>query len=477
MKRILLIDPYFEKGLKGFPLGLAYIAAVLENDYYVSVLDLAARAYVEKKSPDEILREKLVNFMPDIVGITSTSPTHRSALEAASIIKSYGNIPIIKGGPHETNAQGASLKKYRIRGKAQYLIDYSVVGEGEETIVELVNKIVAGSSAQGVKGVVFREQGKIVDNGRRDLISCLDSLPMPARHLFYMDARFDEYYKAALFRGKKSTSIMTSRGCPFSCTFCSSVQNWRDPINPKNRKPRQRSVESVIWEIEYLYSKCGFKGFMFEDDMSIFDKEWFLKFAKQLQENGLNIEYSLQTRADKMDDDIASALADSGCVFVYFGIESGVQEILDKCKKGINLESAAKAFHIARKYGIRTMASVQIGLPGEDLEKFTTINKTIKVLNEKLRPDEVALSLTCLYPGSELAVVEGVTPEMYEDYSLRSFDEELSQLTAHGSNSIHTRNLEIKLQQNSAIIKKVINLFEQGLKDILLFKPSRLYNI
>jgi len=422
-RKIVLIDPYFKEGLKGFPLGLAYVAGALRKDYEVSVVDLTARATIEGKEPEIILREKLQEVKPDMVGITSTSPTHKNALDVAKVVKEYGNIPVIKGGTHETNASGTT-----IRNNSE--IDYSVVGEGEETIVELADRISKGESAKGLEGVIFRDNTELVDNGRRALISDLDSLPRPARDLFYLDERFDEYYSAKLFDGKKSTSIMTSRGCPYSCSFCSSKVNWG--------RVRQRSVENVVEEFEELYLE-GFRGFMFEDDMSLANKKWFLRFAEQTKE--LGIEYSLQTRVDAIDEKTAKALSESGCKFMYFGIESGVQEILNTCNKRITLEQAEKAFSTARKYGIRSMASIQFGLDGEDFENLSTVRETIRTLNERLRPDEVAVSYTCLYPGSPLANQEGITSEMYEHYTKTQADGQIYNKTAHGSYSIHPKGL------------------------------------
>lgn len=424
--KILLIDPYFREGLKGFPLGLAYIAGALrEKGYSISTLDLTARATLEKRKCEEILNEELKRQNPDIVGITSTSPTHKNALYVARLVKQFRNIPIIKGGVHETNCAETTLRN-------NPEIDYSVIGEGEETIVELVERISKGESIRGLEGVVFRDGESIINNGRRKLIPNLDTLPRPARDLFYSDEKLSQYYSANLFNGKKSTSLMTSRGCPYSCSFCSSKVNWG--------KVRQRSVENVVKELEDLYSQ-GFRGFSFEDDMSLVNKEWFLDFASQLKQKGLQLEYSIQTRADAVNEEVIRTLANSGCKFMYFGVESGVQKILEGCKKGITLEQAENAFKIARKYGIRSMASIQFGLPGEDLKNLSTVRETIRMMNEVLKPDEVAISYTSLYPGSPLAIKEGITPEMYENYIKTRADEEIYPKTAHGSFSIHPRYL------------------------------------
>ena len=438
----MLVNPYFKEGLKGFPLGLAYIAGALRKEYDVRVLDLTARATIDRKNHLDILAEELKIFEPDIVGITSTSPTHSNALEVARLVKNYRDIPVIKGGPHETNCAEITIKN-------NHEIDYSVVGEGEETIVELVKRISKKQNIKGLEGVVYRKGNEVINNGGRKLIPNLDTLPIPARDLFYQNEKLNEYYSASLFDGKKSTSIMTSRGCPYFCSFCSSKSNWGNI--------RQRSVENVIGELEELHSQ-GFEGFMFEDDMSLINKEWFLKFAREIKKKRLQIEYSLQTRVDAIDDEIIKELSDSGCKFMYFGIESGVQNILDNCKKGITIKQAEKSFELTRKYKIRSMASVQFGLVGEDMENLTTIQETLRVLNDILIPDEVAISYTCLYPGSPLAIKEGITPQMYENYVQTQADEEIYTKTAHGSYAIHPTGL------TSEKIKEIERLIDSELK-------------
>lgn len=452
--KIMLIDPYFEEGLKGFSLGLAYIAGALIKDHTVLVLDLTAKSAIYHMDPDDVLIKEFNRFNPDIVGVTSTSPTHKNALHIAKIIKKIKNVPIIKGGPHESGCLDTTIKN-------NPEIDFTVVGEGEETIVELVNRIAEHKSVCGVQGVVFREDGKIIINSKRKLIPNLNNLPKPARDLFYLNKEFDDYYSSGLFNGKKSTSIITSRGCPYSCSFCSSKAGWG--------MLRQRSTDNVIEEIEELYSQ-GFRGFMFEDDMSLLNKAWFFEFAKKLQEKGLSIEYSLQTRVDvfkgKDAKKLAKVLKKSGCKFIYFGVESGNQEILNKCGKAITIKQAELAFQIVRQQGIRSMASIQFGLLGEDLENLSTVRETIKILNEQLKPDEVAISYTALYPGSPLANKYGVTPEMYESYVKTGADSEIYTKTAHGTHSIHTPGLTSeKIMEIEKILREELRIkrFDVGL--------------
>lgn len=422
--KIVLIAPHSDEVMKGFPLGLAYIAGALKDRHQLFVLDLSARVAVEQKDPNEILTEELLRFRPDIVGITSTSPTHLSATETAKVVKETlgDNVKVIKGGPHETNCAPTTLKYHPE-------IDISVIGEGEETIQELVAALDTGISLDNIQGIAYRKGDEVIVNPRRALISDLDAIQRPARELLYLNELLQDYYNSDLFQGRKTATMVTSRGCPYSCSFCSSKVNWE-------RKLRTRSVGDVIDEIRKL-SEDGFKGFMFEDDMAIANKEWFLDFSEKLKE--LKIHYSMQTRVNAIDEEVAQALKDSGCAYIYFGVESGVQEILDNCGKRVTVEQARKAFELMRKYNIRNAATIQFGLLGEDLQELTTVRETIRILNEELKPEEVCVSYTSLYPGSDLAVSNGISAEKYE--RRLTSDVKLGHIVAHGANAIHPQEL------------------------------------
>jgi len=164
--KILLIDPYFLEGLKGFPLGLSYIAGALKKQRYnLKVLDLTALSLIKKQDYSEILKQEFLKFNPDIVGITSTSPTHKNAIQVAKIIKSIKEVPIIKGGVHETNCAFYTLKN-------NSEIDYSVIGEGEITIVELVDAIINKKDLSKIEGIAYREKGEIKINKERAQRKC-----------------------------------------------------------------------------------------------------------------------------------------------------------------------------------------------------------------------------------------------------------------------------------------------------------------
>lgn len=456
MERILLVAPYFKEGLGGFPLGLSYIAGALKDEHDVSVLDLTARATVSKKNSDDILQEELRKQSPTIVGVTSTSPTHLEAVRTAKIIRDVlgEEIPIIKGGPHETNCATTTLRYHTE-------IDVSVVGEGEETIVELVDKLSSKSPLDSVLGIVYRDGRIVKETLRRPLIKDLGSIPRPARELFASDENLQRYYDSNIFNGKRTASLLTTRGCFYNCNFCSSKTNW-------GRVLRLRNVEDVVNEIEDLVSE-GYEAFRLEDDMSIPNRRWFLEFAEEIGKRGLDIEYSLQTRVSMINDDVAKALRNSGGTFVYFGVESGVQDILDRCGKGITLQQTRNAFELTRKYGVRSMATILFGLPGEDLEDFSTVRETIAFVNG-LNPSEgVAVSYISLYPGSDLAEANGITAEEYERAINDHLGSGIGRRIAHGSYAIHTPELT---PDKIEVIEKML---DSELR-IARFTPDMLYS-
>jgi len=454
--KTLLIAPYFKEGLKGFPLGLAYIAGSIKDDYDVYGLDLTAKATVENKNPEKVLRDELLRIKPEIVCITSTSPTHLSAIDTARIVREElgKDVLIVKGGPHETNCAPTTLKYHPE-------IDVLVIGEGEKTMKEILDTVAQGKSLEKVLGIAYKQNGEIKVNPRRPLISDINSIPRPARELFYSTDELQRYYDAKIFGGRKTATLITSRGCFYNCNYCSSRVIW-------GRTLRQRKVEDVLNEIEDLYT-LGYKGFQFVDDNGISDKNWFLRFAEALKQSEMDVQYAMQTRVNSIDDKVAKALQESGCTFIYFGIESGVQEILDICGKGITLKQAKRAFELTRKYGIRAMASIQFGLLGEDLKNLSTVRETIKVINEMLRPDEVVISYTSLYPGSDLANHYGITAEEYEKRINDGINKAVGKKLFHGTKAIHPPEL------TSNKIEEIEQLLDKELK-IPRFKPTELYS-
>ncbi|HYB93013.1 MAG TPA: radical SAM protein, partial [archaeon] len=234
---ILLVAPPYYRDVTIFPLGLAYVAAVLKNEgQNVEVLDLSVDT---EKMP--VLGDYIVKTQPDMIGITCATQTFRSALEVAKIAKqSLPEVKVIVGGPHPT------IMKENILKHPEF--DIAVIGEGEETIAELSHILEVGGSLCSVQGIIWKQGEKIHSNEQRPLIKNLDSLPFPARNLF------------PLSRYKVAGSIQTSRGCPYRCIYCITSN-----ISP-GRTWRARSPANVIAEMQMMYHEFNIRRFQIMDD-------------------------------------------------------------------------------------------------------------------------------------------------------------------------------------------------------------------
>ena len=382
--RVLLTTPlgiektelYRVLGIKAPPLGLAWIAAVLEKEGIdVKVIDAPTIGLSEQ----EFMR--IVDmWSPDIVGITSLTPTIYLAYRTAEITKTVDpNIKVIIGGPH------ATCMWFDVLNECPY-IDYVVVGEGEYTALELVKALERNGDVSSVKGIAFRNKnGNPVFTGVRPLIKDLNKLPLPARHLLPMD-------KYTLF-GKpiRIAHIMASRGCPYGCAFCSTSYFF-------GRKVRFRSPELVAEEVEECVHKYRAKIIVFTDDEFTINHKWLLKFINELRERKLDIKWSCGSRVDTVNKDILRKMISSGCTGIYYGVESGSQEILNKIGKRITLKQAEDAIRSSKELGIMTVATFMLGLPWETIDDMKkTVNFALK-----LDPDYAQFTVATPYPGTSL---------------------------------------------------------------------------
>lgn len=376
-KKILLIRPApaFEQfGDESFmPLGMAYIAAVLEkNGHEVRVTDLL----VNKKTESEIL-ETIASFSPSHIGFTVVTPVINPAYELCSAIREkFPNIVIIAGGPH-----ASALPEECIENG----FDFAVIGEGEETIAELIN----GRPLEEIKGIAYKKNGTRVKTDKREYITDLDSLPLPARHLFD-----SAVYKGQEALGSKQPvfSIMTSRGCPYSCTFCYKAVF--------GNKFRARSAESVVEEWVMLKEKYGAAEIAVVDDSFTTDPARVHKICDMLIERKVNVRWSCPNgiRTDIGGLDMLKKMKKAGCYRAALGIESGSQEILDKIGKRTKREKIEQMVKNCRSAGIRTMGFYMLGNPGETRK---TMQETIDFA-KKLGTDYAQFLLPIPYPGTKL---------------------------------------------------------------------------
>jgi radical SAM superfamily enzyme YgiQ (UPF0313 family) len=375
------------------PLGIAYIASVLEkNGISVKIIDAPAL----KMSIEEVVSE-IKKDSPSLVGLTCTTPIMPHASKLMRRIKEeIPELPIVCGGNHPTFCDEDTLR----RGA-----DIVVRGEGEITFLELYRALENGEDLKKVKGLSFFDNGELVRTDEREKIEDLDSLPFPARHLLPMDR-----YKA-LGLPHKFTTIIASRGCPMGCSFCASSAFH-------GKKLRIRSIQNVVDEIEEVIENYDVEFITFMDDTFTLIKKWVEEFCEEIGKRGIEIKWGATARVDRMSLDLLRKMKKSGCVALFIGVESGDQEILDRITKNVVLDQTKKAFENMRKTGILSIASVSIGYPGETRE---SVKKTMKFI-DRIKPDYFVVSIATPYPGTrfyeEMKEKGLIISERWDDFTL-----------------------------------------------------------
>ena len=337
MKTLLINPPYAFSEVPIMPMGIGYIAGVLERSgHEVQILDLL----VSKYSREKIVR-KLKEYKPDIVGTTAVTMNYPVALDILQHCKSMDeDIITVIGGSHVTFSAVETL------GEAPW-VDVVVRREGEEVMLEMVG----GKKLEDIRGIAYRDNGEIKQTDDRPLIENLDELPLPARHLFPLS----RYHALAVH-----ASIIAGRGCPFSCIFCVGSKMG-------GRRARYRNPKLVVDEIEQVLD-YGFREVNFEDDLLTLNHRHINAVCDEIITRGLKFNWSIFSRADTVNLELLQKMKKAGCTWMLYGVESGNQQILDTVKKKITLEKIREGVRLAKEAGIEVMASFIIGLPGETRE-------------------------------------------------------------------------------------------------------------
>lgn len=368
------------------PLGVLYIASMLlDRGHNVEVVDCDQEGnYLES------IYKTLSMLNPEFIGISCMTATFMSAIGTARFIKSIDSkYKIVLGGIHPHYFPQKILSDYKE-------VDCVAIGEGEHTIVELVEQQLPLSM---IRGLAFRSNGQIVVNEKRTLIDNLDSIPFPARELvdkyeynFAASLSLKDPRRYFFARKREFTSIITSRGCPFSCTFCANSAFNEGRI-------RYRSAENVLAEISELVDK-GYTKFFFMDDHFTSKPDRAIQICKGLQSLRAqhNIRWLCLGRADNPQDELYRAMKDAGCMQILIGLESGSQSILNYFNKKINLEKVRRTVNCAKKYNIDILASIILGAPCETDE---TIKETSRFLNS-LDIDFLEVNKLAIAPGTEI---------------------------------------------------------------------------
>jgi radical SAM superfamily enzyme YgiQ (UPF0313 family) len=350
------------------------LAAVLEkNGYEVDVIDCQALGVSFEEAKNELSKRQ-----PDIVGLTSTTLTYKSAIKIVKIAKEVcPNCTTLLGGVHVTFWDNEALQECP-------QLDIVVRKEGEVTFLELIQRLEAGKSFDDVLGITYRKNGKTVKTEDRPYIEDLDSLPFPAHHLWPLD-RLKKY-------GNVMFPLMTSRGCVFWCEFCSAVRMF-------GRRFRMRSAKNVVDEMEHLHKTYGADTFTFYDDAFTVDQARVEEICRELHARNLKVTWDCGTRVDMVNKELLQKMKDAGCIAVWFGVEAGSQEVIDAMGKGFTANKTKLAFKAAKEVGLMTIASVVFGFPGETKESAMA---TVKLV-EELDPDDVGYYIATPYPGTPMA--------------------------------------------------------------------------
>lgn len=369
--KILLVNPknsgyYHRLGAIYPPLGLCYISRVLKDaGNFVKLIDMNVEDFDWKN----------YNYSDfDIVGISTDTVRFPLARQISLTAKMQGTITVL-GGPHATAEYERILK--------EQICDYIILGEGEYTFLKLVKALESKERYPLIDGLSYFKDGTVITSSSK-LIEDLDQLPLP-------DRENSKLYKTK-FDGKLATSLITSRGCPFDCEFCSASQFM-------GRTIRKRSVESVIEELRQV-KRLGYDSVIFFDDNFTIDKKRTIELCEQMMRKNLTFSWWAFSRADELlhKEDLLEAMSKSGCKMLFIGFESAEDQILKEYKKKLSSSIAFEVVKLLKRYKIDLFASFIMGALNDTKE---SVVKTIKMA-KKLGAQIVQFSILTPYPGTRL---------------------------------------------------------------------------
>jgi anaerobic magnesium-protoporphyrin IX monomethyl ester cyclase len=406
LRKILLIEPPFYRlfkdttSLDRYPLALGYLAGTIRKETNWGVMAYNTDFYPQSESLKinyltstgflnylnnlkdlskpiwSEIKSTISEYKPTVVGISVKSPNFESACIVAKLAKEVNKqIIVIVGGPHPSMVGSDVLNCPDI--------DIGVRGEGENTIVELLNAIDAQKKFDDIKGINYRKDCQLVENAPREFIKNLDSLCFPHESAPKVLKDYDQYPLKAF------KNVFTVRGCPYNCFFCGSRKVW-------TRKVRFRSSESVIREIKGL-QKMGLRLIHFDDDTFGTNKKYINDLCNALIIHCPGLKWSCEFHVKLVDEQTISLMKAAGCYSIQIGIESGNNGILKEIRKNNTVKEIFSACEIIKKHGILLQAFFMVGFPQETED---TLNDTVAVM-KKCKCDKLIYSIFTPYPGTE----------------------------------------------------------------------------
>ncbi|MFA5557897.1 MAG: radical SAM protein [Methanofastidiosum sp.] len=407
--RVLMIvhDRYQEDNF--LPLGYAYIGAVLlKNNVDVKVYDMAIYHYT-----NEQLAEYLKDNSFDLILVSFLSGRFKQTVEPlCEVINQYKKDAWLCLGGHGASASAG----YMLNTTNCEIV---CTGEGEETVLDVLESKLNGKSLYDVRGIAFKDCGKVVINERRKPIQNLDIIPFPAWELFDMNIYSNNLKFPGMVEGDHAIGLISSRGCINNCSFCYRMESGI----------RARSIDNVITEMKTLNKEHSMNYFFFLDELFLFSERRVFEFAKALYSNKLDIMYNINARVDIFSKDVAQCLKDSGCLFVNIGFETTSQKVLDLMKKNVTVEQNYRTAQICKDMGLGMGLNTIFGLPGDTIETLWNNVAFVKQFNQY---DQCRTSRPMTpYPGSPLlteAVNRGFIKhedeffDIFKNSDLRMFD-------------------------------------------------------
>ena len=356
-----------------YPIFLAYSAAQLKAaGHRVEYID----SVIQDLDMDQTLQEA-GKIEPEVIFMETTTPSIEADYLSLSRLKDKTGAKIIVGGPHATYFHKDVLKDCSA-------IDVVIRHEFDAKIANVVSNL---GDLKPVGGVTYRNGSEIMDNGDGEYYQDLDKLPFPDRETIPW-----EWYLEAWYSRKPFMNLMTSRGCPYLCTFCL----W--PQSMYGHKQRFRSLDNVFAEIDMLVKRYGVKELNIDDGTFTTNIKRVIEFCRKLRQKSYRLIWTCNGRVDNLSEEMLSAMKSAGCKMIRLGVESGSQDVLDKIKKGLTLKQIEEGVRRVKRHGIQTLGGFMFGFPYDSRK---TVEATL-AFAKKLSPDQVQFSINMCYPGTSL---------------------------------------------------------------------------
>ncbi len=374
------------------PLGLLLLAGYLEREtnHDITILDTQAEALTYTE-----IGNRVATATPDVIGITTMTQTLIDVLRVVEICRAHApSARVVLGGPHVHLFPEETIN---LPG-----INFLVLGEGEITFKDLLANIDNADALKSIPGLVFFDGAEVIQTGPPNLIKDLDALPFPARHMTDVNL-----YDSVLSPRHPVTTMFTSRGCPYVCSFCDRPH--------LGKKFRARSAGNVVDEMERCV-ELGIKEFLIYDDTFTVRKQRVLDVCRELMRRQLDIGYDVRARIDTVDSEMLTMMAKSGCRGIHYGVEAGTEKILKVLRKGIEIPAAKKIFEQTKAAGMQVLAYFMIGNPTETIDD---IRETFRVARA-LDPDFIHLTVLTPFPGTAI-YRDGLESGVFEKDIWREF--------------------------------------------------------